>query len=556
MKPDTNRTLPFDGPTEIKQSHGLMPLKKMLCVAVSFGLGLGAFGQTNLPTNVTPTLSPTLTPTLPVLTNSPITQPTNVNARVLTLEQCLQLALQNNLDIQLQRYNPLLAQYTLNGDYAAWEPVFNFSAAKNYTSSPGGINSITGLPFLSTERESESYNASISGTLPTGLAYTLNGPLSKSKQTAFDTNGLPINIPATWTANPGINLRQPLLKNFWIDATRLQISLSKSDLKISEQALRAQVMTTVTAVMTAYYNLIFSRENVEVNALALQLADELASQNAMKVRIGTLAPLDETQAKSQALSSKAAMLAAQHALIVQENLLKNLITSNYSVWTDLSPVPAEQLIAVPRTFDRQESWRRAIALRPDLIQAKLNLEKENVTLRYSKNQLYPELDVTGSYGQAAFSTSLGTALDNVASAKDPFYSYGMLLTVPLGNTGPRNAFRTAKVTVQQRVIQVKQLENSIITTVDNDVGLVQSTLQQVQATHAARLFAEDALSAEQKKLENGKSTSFNVLQLISNLTTAKSAEIRALADYNIAVAQLALDEGSTLEENRIDFKLK
>jgi outer membrane protein TolC len=81
-------------------------------------------------------------------------------------------------------------------------------------------------------------------------------------------------------------------------------------------------------------------------------------------------------------------------------------------------------------------------------------------------------------------------------------------------------------------------------------------LQQVQATHAARLFAEDALSAEQKKLENGKSTSFNVLQLISNLTTAKSAEIRALADYNIAVAQLALDEGSTLEENRIDFKLK
>jgi outer membrane protein TolC len=92
--------------------------------------------------------------------------------------------------------------------------------------------------------------------------------------------------------------------------------------------------------------------------------------------------------------------------------------------------------------------------------------------------------------------------------------------------------------------------------VDNDVGLVQSTLQQVQATHAARLFAEDALSAEQKKLENGKSTSFNVLQLISNLTTAKSAEIRALADYNIAVAQLALDEGSTLEENRIDFKLK
>ena len=92
--------------------------------------------------------------------------------------------------------------------------------------------------------------------------------------------------------------------------------------------------------------------------------------------------------------------------------------------------------------------------------------------------------------------------------------------------------------------------------VDNDVGSVRSTYQQVQATRDARIYAEDALAAEQKKLENGKSTSFIVLQLISNLTTAKVAEIQALANYNIAVAQLSLDEGSTLEANHIDLKVK
>ena len=81
-------------------------------------------------------------------------------------------------------------------------------------------------------------------------------------------------------------------------------------------------------------------------------------------------------------------------------------------------------------------------------------------------------------------------------------------------------------------------------------------LQRVDATRKARIYAEDALVAEQKKLENGKSTSFVVLQLQSNLTTARSAEIRAQADYNIALEQLALDEGNTFERNHIDLKVK
>jgi HAE1 family hydrophobic/amphiphilic exporter-1 len=130
------------------------------------------------------------------------------------------------------------------------------------------------------------------------------------------------------------------------------------------------------------------------------------------------------------------------------------------------------------------------------------------------------------------------------------------MTIPLGNITARNNLKATKMTLKQVLLQLKQQEQNILVQVDNDVGQVRSTLEQVDATRAARIYAADALEAERTKLANGKSTSFIVLQLISTLTTARVNEVQALANYNIAVAQLALDEGSTLEANHIDLDFK
>jgi len=130
------------------------------------------------------------------------------------------------------------------------------------------------------------------------------------------------------------------------------------------------------------------------------------------------------------------------------------------------------------------------------------------------------------------------------------------VTVPLGNTGPRNARKVDRALRDQAQLQLKQLEQTIVIAIDNDIKIIRSDLQQVDATREARIYAKAALEAEQTKLEHGASTSFIVLQLQSNLTTARSAEIAALANYNVAIEQLALDEGSTLDRNRIDLQIK
>lgn len=543
----------FDEMAGIKHSLGLMQVKRIvLGVLVSLGAALLANAQ---PADTNQPPQPAVTNVAPQYIEPGETRKTHL----MSLEECIKQALEHNLDIQIQEYNPIINQYALNVNYGSYEPVFSMTADKSYNDRPAvpGINPSTGLPFPSGISESDTYSPAVKGVLPTGLQYDLFWNESRNSEMVFPTNFPAHYAPPTFSGTAGINLTQPLLKNFWIDNTRLQIQLSKDTLKISEAALRLQIMTSVTAVKSAYYNLLYARGNVEANATAYKLAQQLVTENVKRVQVGALAPLDEKQSESQAAASLAAMHAAEQQLIVQENTLKNLLTDNFSQWADVTILPAEELVAVPQDLNLQESWRKAVATRPDLVEAKLRVEAQNVTLKYDFNQIFPELDVTGSYGHNALNNTFSDDLSDLRGGTHSFYSYGAFMSIPLGgNYSARAQYKSGKATLKQLLLQLKQTEQTIVVAVDNDVGQIRSSLQQVYATRDARIYAQEALAAERTKLENGKSTSFIVLQLISNLTTARVAEIQALANYNVAVAQLALDEGTTLEANHIQLKLK
>jgi outer membrane protein len=470
--------------------------------------------------------------------------------RVLTLEDCIQMALQHNLDIQIQKYNPLFAQYAINVGYAAYEPNASFRAVHRMNSSPGGIDFATGLQLPSRVTHANTFAPDISGVLPTGLTYDI------SSGTVLEQSGTGIPPTQKWSAAPGITLSQPLLKNFWIDQTRYQIQLDKNTLKFDEQGLRLQIMTTVTRVQNAYYELVYARENVRVKQEALKLAQQSVNENIKRVEVGAMAPLDERQSESQAATAAADLLTALQTQGTDENTLKSLITDNYKEWVNVTPVPTESLTTVPQEFDLQESWRLAMENRPDILQQRLNLERNNITVKYDFNQLFPSLNLQGSYGRNALGSSFTTIMGDVREGNNPFYTYGVVVSMPLGNGAARNNYRSAKASVKQQLLTLKQTEQNAIITVENAVGQLRADLEAIKSRNAATIYAREALQAEQKKLENGKSTSFQVLQLQKNYTEAQTAEIRAMADYNQHLAQLALEEGITLEKNRIDVTAK
>lgn len=470
--------------------------------------------------------------------------------RVLTIEEVVQMALTNNLDILISRLNPAIDQFALNGLYGAYEPSFSMSAVHDYNDLPGGVFAQAGLAFPASVEKIDSYTPGLTGTLPTGLTYNFTGPMSRQNITEFGITA------ADYTSDPGVTLSQPLLKNLWIDNARYQIQVGKKTLRMDQLALRLQIMTVINNIKAAYYNLIFARQNVQVEEKAVQLAQETMREDEQRVKVGALAPLDEKQAESQAASAQSDLLTAQTALAVQENVLKSLLAFRLGEWTGVTPVPSEELLAVPENPDVRECWRAGLAKRPDLLQAKVSVEKQHVTIKYNFNQLFPEIDLLGSYGHNATELTFSENLNTIRNGNYPFYYYGISLTIPLGNSLARNNYKSAKASLEQLLLQLKKIESTIVVAIDNDVKTVRTDLLKVDSTRKARLYAEEALQAEQTKLEHGKSTSFIVLQLQNNLTAARSAEIRALADYNIALEQLAFDDGATLERNHIDLRVR
>jgi outer membrane protein len=479
---------------------------------------------------------------------SPAAAGTNaVTTRAMSLQDCIQKALQQNFDVQIQRYNPQIALYDLHAAYSGYDPTFNISGRHNYSVSPSSYNPYTTNQSPSTVYNANSFNSGINGTLPWGLQYNFTGSISET----YGNNGLPFDNS---DGNIGVSLTQPLLKNFWIDATRLNIRVAKNRLKYSEQGLRQQLITSVTAVINAYYELIYAHQNVQVQKEALNLAQTQLDQDKQRVQIGTLAILSVQQDESQVAQKKASLISASSTLGTDQRLLKNLLTDNYAKWQDVDIRPTATLEAPKQSFNLQESWNWGLTERPDLLQTKLNVQQQGIQLKYDRNQLFPELDLVGSYGFNGASKEFSGTFNQFNEGNAPFYSYGAQLTMPLSNQGPRNQYKSTKATLQQMLLQLKQLEQNVMVQIDNAIGVARSDYESVQATRQARIYAEAALDAEQKTYNVGKATTFEVLQYQNDLTTARSQEIRALADYNEALAALAQQEGITLKQYNINLE--
>ncbi|MGA2241535.1 MAG: TolC family protein [Verrucomicrobiota bacterium] len=474
---------------------------------------------------------------------------TNAATRAMSLTDCFQEALQHNFDVQIERYSPQVSLYDLRSAYGGYDPLFNISGQHNYNKS--GVDGVP--PTIS---DGNSFKSDLGGSLPWGLQYDFSGNISEqyglvpsglSSSTNFDNSGGTI----------GVQLTQPLLKNFWIDNTRLTIRVAKNRLKYSEQGLRLQVITSITDVENAYYELIYARENVKVQQEALDLAQTQLDQDRQRVQIGTLAQLDVQQDEAQVAQSRANLIAAQSTFNTAQNTLKNLLTDQYSRWHDLDIQPTATITNAPlQLFDLQDSWSKGMTERPDLLQARLNVEKQGIQLKFDRNQLFPELDLTGTYGFNGAAREFSGVFNQFNEGDRPFYSYGAQLSIPLSNVKARNTVKSDKATLQQLLLTLKQFEQKVMVQIDNAVKQAQSDYQSVAATRQARIYAEAALDAEQKKYAVGKSTTFTVLQLQNTLTADRGQEIRALANYYKDLANLAQQEGSTLERNRINLEAK
>jgi len=479
--------------------------------------------------------------------------------RAMSLQDCIQMALEHNLELRIERYSPELALFNLKAGYGAYDPVFGASGEHDYAKS--GETLFQGSFVLpGREADTDALNSSLRGLLPWGMTYDVSGRVSDTDGTRFDfdTNTM-TSVPLPYSTSSGsvsIGVTQPLLKDFWLNPTRLSIAVLKNRMKWTDLGLRQRIIDIVTRVEFAYYDLKAQYDNVKVQQSAVELAERLLAENRKRVEVGTLAPLDEKQSEAQVATRKADLIAAQRNLAVLDNVLKQLLTDDFASLEKVNLVPSATLDAELQLFDLQDSWSKGLSLRPDFLQAKLDLERQGIQVKINRNELYPQLDVKVGGGYAGSSTEFSGVFSDIERWNQPFYYFGGQFTYPLGNRSARNNYRAARAQYEAGQLALKKLEQDIMIQIDNDIKLAQANYERIEATRQAREYAEAALAAEQKKLESGKSTSFFVLQFQRDLTAAQSDEIAALVQYKRSLARLAQDEGTTLERRGIDLEVK
>ncbi len=478
----------------------------------------------------------------------------------LSLTECVRMALTRNLDLQIESLNAEIAGYNLGAAWGAYVPIFAIRARHDYVSQPGDFDPQKFNLDLPYQLQNDLIGADFSGRLPMGLSYDLSG-YGREDNARTDFRGNPgdarffppdgIRRTNNYFAETRLTLTQHLLKDFWIDPYRQTLLVRRKELKMSEQAVQFQIMRTTLAVELGYYDLLAARQRIGVQEKALELHQQFLKEMTRRVELGDVPPLDRDQAETQLQNTLTALAATRESFARQQNLVKNLISDDFLAWAELDLQPADTLLAVPTVVDKPESFRRALKNRPDLIEARLAVQRSDVIVRFRKNQLFPSLDLVGRYGGLGVDPDLGSALHQANTFDYPEYFYGVVVSLPLSNLAERNQYRASRAGKQMAELQLKKAEQEVLVQVADYCNRVQTSFEEVGSTRKARAYAESALAAEEKKLENGLTTSFVVLQLQEILTAARMAELQALVDYNKAQAQLAFAQGSTMENHQL-----
>ncbi len=466
----------------------------------------------------------------------------------LTLDDATARALERNLDLAVERLNPMIQDTNLERIHAAYRPTLTSQVGHLARVQPP-TSQLNGGTIV--QNDTSTYNTGLTQALKWSggdLAVSFNN----NKQVSSGTFS---NFNPAFNSNFAATLTQPLLRDFRIDGTRLQLKVTVINREISDIQLRGTLATTVANVRNAYWELVFSIQAVDVAKGSLDLADKLVQDNRARVEVGTLAPLDVVQSEAEAATRRQALAQADATMRTAELALKRLIVSGTDdpVWrATITPVDRPEFRSEP--LDVESAVRKALSSRTDLEQARKTLDSNDITMKFLHNQTLPAVDAIANYGAAGLGGTqfirgglgssqvlntipggYGDAWRTLTGRDYPTWNFQLNFTYPLGGSAADALYARSRVQRNQTAAQLKALELQVATDVTNAALQAESSLKSYEAATVARSLAETRLSAEQSRFEVGLSTNFFVVQAQRDLATAQNSELRALLNYRRAI---------------------
>ena len=462
----------------------------------------------------------------------------------LTLEDAIQLALQNSLAIERERFGPLIALTDIDRAKIEFDPKVgaeaNVSATQNMPINQFRAESGRLQVIQPTFDRRSTLSAYLSQRIITGGNYELRFNTDRGDQSPVDTGFVTRIHNPLFENSIQLTFTHPVLRNFGISVNKAPIRQAEIREQIAEQNVVQAILDTVFAVHRGYWDLVFRIQDLDAKRESQQLAEDFLAENTVRVELGTLAPIELVQAETQVKTRQGDVIVAEAALRDADDQLKavlNIPESMGSWGVRLQPTDSPSISPVS-TAAVEEQVDIALQQRPDYLSSQLDIRIRESLRDEARNQSLPRLDVIGTGRVNAQDGNLGDALSNIPDGDGYHWAVGLQMEITLGSRAKRVLIDKRQLELRQARIGQRQLVLAIVQQIRQAVRSIQTNIQRVEVTRSATMLARTQLEAEQEKFRLGLSTSFNVLEFQEDLTNALSNETRALSDYNVALAQL------------------
>src|SRR5438132_3701674 len=466
-------------------------------------------------------------------------------------------ALQNNLDISISRQTKESRLTDIVFEQAKFDPTFSLNGQINRTVAPlnrpvfGGtgqnLNQITTF-----DQRNQSVTVDLTQNILTGGNLDLNYSPQRTNVNQSVASGFLFN--PGYTGGLALTLTQPLLRNAGMDLNRTFIRIAQNNAKVEEHVFSDRVLTVIATVEQTYWEVVFANENLKVAQAALKAAEELLASNRAKAKVGVMSVVDVLQAEAAVASRVEQVLVAEKAIRDQEDQFRRLLNpSEEELRQDLRLVPSDELIKTMELISLQEALDIAIERRPEILQASKNVETSELNTKFAKNQLLPSLCFQGTTGLAGLCKDLGDMAQR--NFGGDFYNWGagLVLSFPIGNRSAVSQYNKRQLEARNAEATLQSVRKQIIVGVREAVRRVQTDFKRIETTRSARIMAEKQLQAERERLNVGLSTTRFVLDFQRDLATAQGNELRAMADYNKSLSNLARHKAATLERYNLQL---
>jgi len=453
----------------------------------------------------------------------------------LTLEDCVKRALQNGFDVEIQRFTPAIAQSAVDVARGAFIPTLSLTGSQSHANT-GPVGSAPG-----TKSDAGLTNLGVTQLLSTGATASLSTGLNRSESDPASLTGF---YNPAYASDFTVSVTQPLLSGAGRTVTLATLNRARIGQQRADYDFMAQVLNIVEQTEGAYYNLVYTREQLTVYQVSLDLANRLLEEAQEKKAVGTATDVDVLQAQVGVASARSNVLTAEKSVKDSADALLALI-GRFDLDAPLGATKLEDFRGeLPVS---QSSYELALRHQPDYLSAKMQLDQLKLDLVVAQNALKPTLNVNGALGFNGTRGSGGDALSSAVSRDNNTWQVGFTFSYPWGQVSNRARYLQSLATLNQQTLIVRQLEQNILVQVRSAVRAVETNNEKVKIAVVGTDYSTKEYDLEIARFAAGLATSRDVLQAQSDLQNARVAELQARVTLQNSISALHRLEGSSLE---------